>query len=205
MGSVPPTIPASTGAPPRRTADPHCARSRLAVAAAGLMMAACPGAGLAWGDEGHEIIARIADHYLEPPVRAKVAALLAADTTSLTRDTGMAAEAAWADKFRDSDRNADQVRYRRTRAWHYIDIELDRPQDGVACSRARRCRAELRRPWALLRLASWTRSCNFGGNCTAPPRRRRNGGSRCSSCFISSAIFTSRCMRRTTTITAATT
>ena len=96
MGSVPPTIPASTGAPPRRTADPHCARSRLAVAAAGLMMAACPGAGLAWGDEGHEIIARIADHYLEPPVRAKVAALLAADTTSLTRDTGMAAEAAWA-------------------------------------------------------------------------------------------------------------
>ena len=134
MGSVPPTIPASTGAPPRRTADPHCARSRLAVAAAGLMMAACPGAGLAWGDEGHEIIARIADHYLEPPVRAKVAALLAADTTSLTRDTGMAAEAAWADKFRDSDRNADQVRYRRTRAWHYIDIELDRPQDGVACS-----------------------------------------------------------------------
>jgi hypothetical protein len=98
------------------------------------MMAACPAAGLAWGDEGHEIIARIADRYLEPPVRAKVAAMLAADATSLTRDTGMAAEATWADKFRDSDRNADQARYRQTQAWHYIDIELDRPQDGVACS-----------------------------------------------------------------------
>ena len=135
MCSVPPTIRASTGAPPsRRRAGPRCARSRLAVAAAGLMMAACPGAGWAWGDEGHEIIARIADHYLEPPARAKVAAMLAADATSLTRDTGMAAEATWADKFRDSDRNGDQVRYRQTRAWHYIDIELDRPRDGVACS-----------------------------------------------------------------------
>jgi hypothetical protein len=39
---------------------------------------------LAWGDGGHEIIALIAEHYLDPAARAKVATLLAADTDTLT-------------------------------------------------------------------------------------------------------------------------
>ncbi len=38
----------------------------------------------AWGDEGHEIVALISQSYLEPDVRQKVAALLAADPDSLT-------------------------------------------------------------------------------------------------------------------------
>jgi hypothetical protein len=94
-----------------------------------------PVAGFSWGDEGHEIIARIADLYLEPAVRTKVAWLLAGDASGLTRSTDMAAEATWADKFRDSDRNSSQSHYRQTQAWHYIDIELDRPDADAACLR----------------------------------------------------------------------
>jgi hypothetical protein len=37
-----------------------------------------------WDDEGHKVIARIAEHYLDPAVRTKVATRLAADTDTLT-------------------------------------------------------------------------------------------------------------------------
>jgi hypothetical protein len=87
----------------------------------------------AWGDEGHEIIALVAGHYLKPTVRAKVAALLAADTSGLT-PTDLAAEATWADKFRDSDRNTTKVRYSQTREWHFVDIELADADVAAACS-----------------------------------------------------------------------
>jgi hypothetical protein len=63
----------------------------------------------AWGDDGHEIVGLIADHYLEPAVRAKVQTMLASDATGLTPDTGIAFEATWADKYRDSDRNTTKV------------------------------------------------------------------------------------------------
>src|SRR3984957_4672937 len=57
----------------------------------------------AWGDEGHEVIGQIADHYLESAVRAKVNTILAGDLTGLTRSTQIDQEATWADKFRDPD------------------------------------------------------------------------------------------------------
>jgi hypothetical protein len=75
----------------------------------------------------------IAERYLTPGVRAKVASLLAGDSSGLTRTAGIADEATWADKFRDSDRDTDQVHYRQTRAWHYVDVELDRPDVDAAC------------------------------------------------------------------------
>jgi len=39
-----------------------------------------PRSALAWGDEGHEIIALVADRFLDPAVREKIAAMIAADT-----------------------------------------------------------------------------------------------------------------------------
>jgi hypothetical protein len=75
----------------------------------------------------------IAEHYLEPKAQDRVNALLRTDTSGLTRSTSIADEATWADKFRDSDRDSDQVHYRETRAWHYVDIELDRPDIDAAC------------------------------------------------------------------------
>jgi hypothetical protein len=85
---------------------------------------ALPGQARAWGDEGHAIVALIADHFLDPAVKARVGAMLAADTDSLTQHD-IANEATWADKYRESDR--------RTGKWHYVDIELDHPDIDAAC------------------------------------------------------------------------
>jgi len=49
------------------------------------------------GDEGHEVIGLIADHYLEPAVRAKVNAILRRDKTNLTSRAQIDREATWAD------------------------------------------------------------------------------------------------------------
>lgn len=95
------------------------------------MMLCCPRAN-AWGDEGHEVIGAIADHFLSPPVRVRVQSLLAGDATQLTaRD--IAHESTWADRYRDSDRNGSKVRYNQTRKWHYIDLELDGADLTAAC------------------------------------------------------------------------
>jgi hypothetical protein len=78
----------------------------------------------AWGEEGHAVIGSIAERLLEPRVRERVLAILATDGSGLTADTGIAAEANWADRFRDSDRTTTRVHYRATRAWHFVDLEL---------------------------------------------------------------------------------
>jgi hypothetical protein len=96
-------------------------------------VAAWPLPAQAWGDEGHEIVALIAQHYLDAPVRARVQALLAADVSALVPDTSMASEAMWADRYRDSDRDSGGRRYRQTRQWHYVDIELKAPNLDRAC------------------------------------------------------------------------
>jgi hypothetical protein len=86
----------------------------------------------AWGDEGHEVVALIAEHYLQPAVKDKVFALLAADTGTLTAHD-LASEATWADRFRDSDRNTTKVDYNRTRNWHFVDTEIAAPDFDAAC------------------------------------------------------------------------
>jgi len=97
--------------------------------ALGLFMGRAAGA---WGDEGHEIVGLIAEHYLTPAVRARVDALLATDTSGLcTRD--IAHESTWADKYRDSDRDDSRRRYYATRNWHFVDLELDGPDLNRAC------------------------------------------------------------------------
>src|SRR5215467_16293490 len=88
-----------------------------------------PRPALAWGDEGHEVVALVAQSFLEPDVRKRVSALLAADTDSLTAHD-IASEATWADKFRDA--NVDGSR-ERTRQWHFVDIELAAPNLDEAC------------------------------------------------------------------------
>src|ERR1700751_3762911 len=78
-----------------------------------------PHPAFAWGDEGHEIIVLIAENYLEPAARAKVATLLATDTDKLT-DHDIASEAPGADRYRDSDRNTTKARYEATWRWHFV-------------------------------------------------------------------------------------
>jgi hypothetical protein len=95
----------------------------LLLGACALLSASSPA--LAWGDLGHEIIAEIAYRYLTPAAKAKVDALLAADTDPLTAPD-FASRATWADKYRNG--------HRETAAWHYVDIEIDDPDLDAACA-----------------------------------------------------------------------
>jgi nuclease S1 len=88
-----------------------------------------PRAARAWGDEGHQVVALIAQSFLDPDVRKRVTALLAADPDTLTSHD-IASEATWADKFRDANINGSR---QKTRQWHFIDIELSSPDLGQAC------------------------------------------------------------------------
>jgi hypothetical protein len=103
---------------------------------AGLVLAAvaacAPAPALAWGDEGHRIIALVAYRHLTPAVRAKVDQILAGDADPLTAPD-IASRATWADKFRDSDRHTSRRRYRLTREWHFVDVELEEPDLTAAC------------------------------------------------------------------------
>jgi hypothetical protein len=83
----------------------------------------------AWGNEGHEVVALIAQAHLNPVARQKVNALLVADMDPLTAHD-IAAEATWADAFRDS--NQDGAR-EKTQQWHFVDIELAAPDLDQAC------------------------------------------------------------------------
>lgn len=79
----------------------------------------------AWGDEGHEVVALIAVHYLDPGVKAKVDSVLAGDTTHLTPTTEIDQEATWADKYRASSTAHREA----TRTWHFVNLEISGPPD----------------------------------------------------------------------------
>lgn len=105
---------------------------RLHVSLLVLLSVAIPATAFAWGDEGHQIIGLIADHYLDPAVRDQVNALLATDTSGLAPGTDMAHEATWADKYRDA--GGRHLHYTETRDWHFADIEIDGSADlDAAC------------------------------------------------------------------------
>jgi hypothetical protein len=83
-----------------------------------------PASALAWGYEGHRIIAAIARAHLTPQARARVDAILGGDGDTLTAPD-MLSRATWADVYRNTHRN--------TASWHFVDIELDHPDLGGAC------------------------------------------------------------------------
>jgi S1/P1 Nuclease len=83
----------------------------------------------AWGDEGHEVVALVAQSFLEADVRKRLNALLAADTDGLTAHD-IASEATWADKFRDANDDGSRAK---TRQWHFVDIEIAAPNLDEAC------------------------------------------------------------------------
>jgi hypothetical protein len=83
-----------------------------------------PTGAFAWGNEGHEIVAALAQGYLTPQVRTKVDQMLAADQDTLTAHD-MLSESNWADRYRSE--------HKETGEWHYVDIELDQPDLKAAC------------------------------------------------------------------------
>jgi hypothetical protein len=104
-------------------------RWTILVVMALVVSAMLSGPALAWGDEGHEVIALIAQEHLNPIVKKKLRALVAADTDNLTTHD-IAAASTWPDKLRDQ--NDDSAR-QRTRQWHFVDIEIAAPDLNRAC------------------------------------------------------------------------
>lgn len=86
----------------------------------------------AWGYEGHQVVALVAQHYLQPEVRRRVDAILATDDSTLVRHD-IASEATWADKWRDAGGDLDANGQHRTAKWHYVNLELVRPSLTWAC------------------------------------------------------------------------
>jgi len=75
-----------------------------------LLCAALPA--LAWGPEGHDLVARIAEAQLTANARAQVVAILAPGST-------MTSVSSWPDQIRKSRPQ--------TGPWHYVDIPIDKP------------------------------------------------------------------------------
>jgi len=80
---------------------------------------------LAWGSEGHVLVAAIARSRLTPETLAKVDAILAQDKDQST-PSDMLSRSYWADVWREHG-------HRETALWHYADIELDHPDLDAAC------------------------------------------------------------------------
>jgi hypothetical protein len=76
--------------------------------------------GLAWGQEGHSIVAEIAQQRVGPDTIRKLRALLG-------REVSLASVASWADDYR--------AQHRETSNWHFADI----PYDQAAYDPARDC------------------------------------------------------------------
>ncbi len=107
---------------------------RVALATCLLPLAAAQPA-QAWSDEGHRLIGRVAAQLLTPDVRARAQAILDTDDSGLAKDTSLAEQTTWADKYRESDRRTTRERYDATGSWHFIDIEIDAPDMQAACFR----------------------------------------------------------------------
>jgi hypothetical protein len=105
----------------------------VAIAGAALLATLAPAdKSLAWGPEGHRVIALLADHLLQqsdPAARAKVVALLAADKANKLTKTDIASEATWADVLRDKSEEARDA----TSSWHATRLKPDNPNLSSAC------------------------------------------------------------------------
>ena len=87
---------------------------------------------LAWGPEGHRVIALLADRMLQQSdsgARAKVLALLASDKDNRLTKSDIASEATWADVLRDRSQEARAA----TAAWHSTRLGPNDPNLARAC------------------------------------------------------------------------
>ena len=92
----------------------------LGFSLAALLCALAPAQALAWGDNGHKVVADIAWAYLTPAAHTRISALLSHDRDRLT-DNDFASRSTWADKYRDTDRPEGPI-YKGTQSWHFVDI-----------------------------------------------------------------------------------
>lgn len=101
------------------------ARSFSVAASIMLALAASSSPALAWGREGHQVVAALAWDYLTPDVRNTITSLLSQDKDTLT-PPDFVSRSTWADSWRAAG-------HKETGEWHFVDIELDHPDLAQAC------------------------------------------------------------------------
>lgn len=113
---------------------------------------------LAWGAEGHRMVANIAAAHLAPEAAGKVLALLANDRLAdgePSARTTLGEIAYWADEIKDHEWS------RPTRSWHYDDIPVCAPADHADpadyCKRGNCASAQIVRHIGILRNPRTTR------------------------------------------------
>ena len=76
------------------------------------------GHALAWGQEGHSVVAEIAEHRLDSATLEKIRLLLKTEIPSATEDTrvSLGSVASWADDYRALHLDSAD--------WHFVDIPL---------------------------------------------------------------------------------
>jgi hypothetical protein len=89
-----------------------------------------PRLALAWGDQGHAVVALIAQAYMKPEVLEATRAMLASDTANTLTAHDMAAASSWADRFREADPGGAK---KQTAQWHFVDTELADGDQDKAC------------------------------------------------------------------------
>ncbi|MGF6430840.1 hypothetical protein AB7M47_008246 [Bradyrhizobium elkanii] len=156
---------------------------------------------LAWGDEGHEVVALVAQSFLDEDVRKRVNALLAVDTDPLTAHD-IASAATWAAKYRDANVNNSRER---TRQWHFVDIEITAPNFDEACFNHPPVPNGTPASDGAAADCVWsTRVSSLRRNLPIPRQMSRSRSPRSNSCFTSSATCTNRYTALTIMIAAAT-
>jgi S1/P1 Nuclease len=99
---------------------------------AAMVLALTPAESRAWSDEGHMIVALVADRLLqtqESPAQKKLAELLAIDKSNAWTKTDIAGEATWADALREK---SQEGRFATTK-WHHVKLDLNNPDLTKAC------------------------------------------------------------------------
>ena len=109
------------------------------IAACALAFAVClPSPASAWGVEGHQVVAALAEDMLTPNAKTAVVALLAPAGGSTT----LASVSTWADDIR--------TLRPQTRTWHYITLENDQPHPDPARADTPNAVTALERQLAIL-------------------------------------------------------
>ena len=103
---------------------------RLLMPALGIAVAVSatlPGQALAWGAQGHRLVARVAETRLDPQARAEIDRLLASEPGA-----SLSSIAPWADQLRANDPDLGK----KSAGWHYVNMA----EDGCNFSPTKHCR-----------------------------------------------------------------
>jgi len=105
-------------------------KAAIGISAAFMAGVVLPSPAFAWGNEGHQIVALIAQTMLTQRTTDAVQEILAEDKDGST-GSDFASRATWADEYRE--------KHKETASWHFVNLELKNPSIDAACRGNRSC------------------------------------------------------------------